>query len=281
MAKAKEIVTKIWCAGMANGAYIVTPAMAKEWLTHNRKNYRVYKPSWAKKIANDILSGNWHYNGESICFCGKTGELQDGQHRLNAIVIANVPVKVNVCFDADETSNYNWGNKRTVKTALPEASALDIATGRIVVNGGITNMSEYGEGFIKQYVETHLEELKKATSIVATSGKVGKKAACAAVVYCYVRNGELSEQEMRSFFKVMNSGNIVGADRNASSALVVRKQFEEMDGGGYVNQKRQFETIVKAMNDYHTGTCRCRRYTDDTTYAEKLVKSIQVIDNIH
>lgn len=68
----------------------VTPEIAHEWLgfnTHNRKlRHRVIT-----MYAADMRDGKWQWNGESIKF-SRSGDLLDGQHRLAAIVEADVKV---------------------------------------------------------------------------------------------------------------------------------------------------------------------------------------------
>jgi len=272
-----------WCTGMETKFYTITPEMAAEWLTHNTTNYRILDKDTVKQYADDMKAGQWKRNGETIVFGRETGVLLDGQHRLHGIVESNTAIDVLVCFDADEVSVHDVGKSRTInsifKAEHKSATPINIATGRIIVNGGICTRSR-GKLNIKNYVDEHLDDIKKAESIVATCGALGKKAPCAAVVYCFIRNKEISETEMRSFFQILNSGITAGCTKDASSALVLRKQFAETKGGSFINQKRQFETVIKAINDFHSGVCRCRKYTDDTLYAERLVKEIQIIDKV-
>jgi hypothetical protein len=70
----------------------VTPAMAKEWLKKNVSN-RALSQKTVNKYAEDIKNNRWTLNGETIQFNVK-GELKNGQHRLNGIVLANIPVQI-------------------------------------------------------------------------------------------------------------------------------------------------------------------------------------------
>ena len=63
---------------------MVTPELAAEWLTHNTHN-RGLKPIAIKRFAEDMTTGDWQWNGESIRFAAD-GTLLDGQNRLHAIV---------------------------------------------------------------------------------------------------------------------------------------------------------------------------------------------------
>ena len=70
----------------------VTPEMAAQWLeTHNTGN-RSIRLAHVTRLASDMSDGNWvASNGESIKF-DIDGRLVDGQHRLSACVLANIPI---------------------------------------------------------------------------------------------------------------------------------------------------------------------------------------------
>lgn len=66
----------------------ITPAMAAEWLEYNTGNFRPVTSQRVACYASDIRKGQWDLNGETIVF-GISGELQNGQHRLAAVVAAD------------------------------------------------------------------------------------------------------------------------------------------------------------------------------------------------
>lgn len=70
----------------------VTPEIAARWLlsnTHNRNLRRAVVLAYAA----DMAAGAWNWNGESIKFA-EDGTLLDGQHRLAAIVEADLTVRM-------------------------------------------------------------------------------------------------------------------------------------------------------------------------------------------
>ena len=69
---------------------VVTPAMAREFLSHNTLNRNLSQRN-VNKYSADMKSGNWQITGETIVFY-EDGSLKDGQHRLAAICKANVAV---------------------------------------------------------------------------------------------------------------------------------------------------------------------------------------------
>jgi hypothetical protein len=68
----------------------VTPAMAEKWLAHNSHN-RSVTMSRVDQYAADMRKGEWQINGEAIKISA-TGQILDGQHRVMAILEADVPV---------------------------------------------------------------------------------------------------------------------------------------------------------------------------------------------
>lgn len=69
----------------------ITPAMAQSWLKRNSGN-RPLKQSHVLRLAKAIGAGGWKLTGDPIRF-SETGKLIDGQHRLQAIVLADQPAQ--------------------------------------------------------------------------------------------------------------------------------------------------------------------------------------------
>lgn len=70
----------------------VTPALAKEWLTRNKRN-RPASTVTIEKYRRDMADGNWQFTGDGIRF-DADHNLIDGQHRLNAV--ATMPTKFSI-----------------------------------------------------------------------------------------------------------------------------------------------------------------------------------------
>lgn len=76
---------------------LVTPAIAREMLTHNpKKQNRNLKERSVRGFAADMITGNWSPSHQGIAF-DINGNLIDGQNRLSAIVRSGVPVPFLVC----------------------------------------------------------------------------------------------------------------------------------------------------------------------------------------
>lgn len=70
---------------------LLTPELATTLLEHNKLN-RPLSDKHVRRIADQIVSGHWRYNGDTIKIAS-TGDVLDGQHRLWAVIEAKVPVE--------------------------------------------------------------------------------------------------------------------------------------------------------------------------------------------
>lgn len=70
----------------------VTPARATELLRFNNNN-RSVSETHVTKLKRDMLSGRWAFNGETIII-SDTGEINDGQHRLQAVIESGMTVQM-------------------------------------------------------------------------------------------------------------------------------------------------------------------------------------------
>lgn len=93
---------------MSGNARIVriTPELARTWLKLNVKNRRV-RVRHVDSLVSEIVRGNWEVNGETIKF-SDTGNLLDGQHRLEATVKSGKAIDTWVV----------WGVKESAQTTM-------------------------------------------------------------------------------------------------------------------------------------------------------------------
>ena len=102
----------------------ITPDLADYILQKNMNNRSISNPS-VKKMAGDIKNGDWQENGQSIII-DTEGNLNDGQHRLNAVMLAGKSIKTLVCFgvDRDTRLTVDVGKKRSVSDYLTMNSGI-------------------------------------------------------------------------------------------------------------------------------------------------------------
>ena len=81
---------------------LITPSRAKELLEANINNRRV-KNEVVNRYAQDILAGRWKEDTGEVIKISKSGIVLDGQHRLYAIVKANIHVFLHIGYGIDDS----------------------------------------------------------------------------------------------------------------------------------------------------------------------------------
>lgn len=81
---------------------VVTPEMASQYLGTMAGNRSLRKRA-VNRYAREMIAGKWQVNGEAIKF-GRSGRLIDGQHRLQAVIEAGMPVPMCVTRGLDDSA---------------------------------------------------------------------------------------------------------------------------------------------------------------------------------
>lgn len=100
----------------------VTPTIASSWLSKNDKNRRVAQHH-VRKLAGEITAGRWSLNGQSISF-DENGRLLDGQHRLNAIILAGIPVQTMVVTGVTDPEAFKTYDGHVLKRGASQVAAM-------------------------------------------------------------------------------------------------------------------------------------------------------------
>lgn len=108
----------------------VTPAMAKEWLTRNKRNRNISR-AVVNAYKRDMSTNAWHFTGDLIRF-DTHDRLIDGQHRLTALseLPANtfIPFLVGTGFPPETQRYLDQGRKRSAGQQLGMAGFKDANT---------------------------------------------------------------------------------------------------------------------------------------------------------
>lgn len=65
----------------------IGPERAKQLLATYHVDYRKYRPPYSQGLSRDMVNGRWNFDGSPIKI-DVAGNLFDGQHRLNAIILS-------------------------------------------------------------------------------------------------------------------------------------------------------------------------------------------------
>jgi hypothetical protein len=105
----------------------ITPEIAMEFLLRNTVN-RKKRGWWVTALAAMIKRGEWVVSHQGIAF-DKSGKLLDGQHRLEAIFDAGIPVQMAVSFDVDEEAYKVLDNG--IKRTLSDLTGIHVRTAEV------------------------------------------------------------------------------------------------------------------------------------------------------
>lgn len=105
----------------------VTPALAESFLLANTDN-RKKRGWWVGGLANMIKRGEWIPTHQGIAF-SKSGKLIDGQHRLEAVVEANIPVEMLVVTDVRDDAYKVLDNG--VKRTMSDLTGINVKTAEV------------------------------------------------------------------------------------------------------------------------------------------------------
>lgn len=142
----------------------VTPAMAQEWLSKQIRN-RKWRRDVVNRYKTEMLAGRWKENGQPIVFEGNN-YLVDGQHRLRAIIEANIPVKLLVVYGVktDAAMTIDTGLSRTLgdvfmMRGVRNAKLLSRTSKLLLVwETGIKELKEK-RMFTKELMNVHPEQI--------------------------------------------------------------------------------------------------------------------------
>lgn len=96
-------------------AVLVTPELAAEWLKKNTINQRDYKSRIANSYANLMIRGEFSQSSPIPISFDENGNLFDGQHRLNAVIISGKSIWMMIAENVP-SENFKYvdkGSKRS------------------------------------------------------------------------------------------------------------------------------------------------------------------------
>lgn len=247
---------------------LITPEKAREILEHNTNN-RAVKKHHVEELARAMAMGGWDKYAVNQIVIGADGTLQDGQHRLLAIVKSGCPQVFSVVRGADPRAFvYDIQSKRTdsdvmrikgddARIANIKAVAVVKYMLRRVIGIEDTNVNEISE-FANNYKDSIVAALE--ISNAGSTHPVGRKAPVQAGIFCAIECG-IDKNELRCMLATVNSGFM---ERGAfeTPAILLRKSLEEFTGRSATKIRREeFVITQKAIHDYICHVGRRRRYS--------------------
>ena len=264
---------------LKNDVVSVTPATAREWLKLNMDNNRHLRPAVVRRYATDMRNGNWELTGVPIVF-NKSGKLVDGQHRLNAVIRADVAVDMAVVRNvADSVKIYDRGIGRTTQDIF-RIAGLDISSAEAALINGVfcydfhINGGEVSDDMRIEYFEEKRGEIHDAINITRKGKQIrnnltNNKASYLACYHAY-RCG-VDGETLSSFFTSANTG---FAQEHQYAAIVFRNYLISKEA---VNMDIPQTVCIaeQAIRDFSAGKPRRALYRSGEglyVYKERFIK---------
>lgn len=260
-------VTRTLDPTVANGildvaAVVVTPTMAAEWLESTNVHNRKMSARVVSAYASDMREGEWIDNAETIKF-SRTGALLDGQHRLAAVVEADVPVQFLVARGLDPAAQdtVDNGRKRTfadVLTLRGEKDAVQLAAivrAVTLADGTASYVTDKRGSPTNAQLTRTLDAYPELRDIATKARHVSKNAEIPASVagFAYWAFSRLDAEDAAYFFAriASDTGHAEGEPayefRRAAAALARGNARSRVDN------RYLMAILVKAWNAYRDG----------------------------
>jgi len=234
----------------------VTPGLANVILGSNPGNRNI-RPAKLWQFLVDMRTGNWVFNGEPVIIA-KSGELNDGQHRLSAIIEANTPVPLLFVFGIDREARLtvDQGAARSAADYLSmegvENATAIASIARLVIayeRSGYKSLSDSNKvtnAEVRARAERD-EKLHASAHFTAQHAKMTKNFAAPAVVgFChYVLSGEHKADAQEYMTQICTGEGL----RKSDPAFVVRDRLLNLGR----NRELKVEVILRGWNAYRSG----------------------------
>lgn len=226
----------------------ISPNAATNYLNANRSN-RKLRDGVVERYADDMKNGRWTECPEPISFY-TDGDLADGQHRLWAIVEANIPITFPVArgLSREAGLNINTGLNRSlvdnarISGADKQVSNELIAVARAFEEGAKTNRAMSNSARL-ELVERHRDPCMWAISHGPRDKMLRNALTITALARAYA-NG-IKPEKLARFAEVLSTGFMSGD--NETAAIAMRNYLIER-GSASSTTTLWRDTFLKAQN---------------------------------
>lgn len=230
--------------GLKTELTLVTPALAVEWLEKNKEN-RAIRHRQVEFLSNAIKRGEWKVTHQGIAF-GQDGSLYDGQHRLWAVVEANVPVHMMVTWglpasaraDIDTQTRRTVGDNLKIIHGIVDGKAKVEALNMIRLLVSKDN-SPATHDQVVQMLEDYREGLNFMTAIHKRKDKLFSAPVRGAIVFAH----RTAPEKVEEFVRQYTTGEMLAGD---SGIFLLRSLMLGSSNRGNTSADRRVLT-VKAL----------------------------------
>lgn len=127
----------------------LTPEFAERLLEYNKSN-RPIRDGHVQRIAAQITSGKWRFNGDTIKISSNQNVL-DGQHRLWAVLLSKRAVESIIVWGIPDEAFSTMDTIRSLRSGADVLSRVGVKTGRQHIATAIKWMLRWQRGTVADY----------------------------------------------------------------------------------------------------------------------------------
>jgi hypothetical protein len=254
----------------------ITPEVAKRMLELNDGN-RPLNERLLAEISADIEAGRWALNGETIII-SKEGLLNDGQHRLEAVIRTQTTIQSAVMFGVEREARMtvDMGRQRTAGNFLAMTGATHsnhaAAIAKLLIlfekgkyspsNGAAKDkLGTPTKQEIRRYYQIHRKRIIAAIDALAHE-KFTRTVGLTPLAAAYVILTKLNLEEAAVFFaRVLDGTSLKPHD----SILWLRARFVA-EQKKRLNPHEKLELILRHWNRWRSGSKVSRHITREGVY---------------
>lgn len=256
-------------AALSATVEVITPRKAQEWLGANVHNRSLRNQTVVAKYANDMNKGAWRFTGEAIKF-STSGALLDGQHRLHALIRANVTLPMLVIRNLEDDSQevMDSGAKRSPADALglrgEKSTALLASAASAIISGCSATRKNVSTSDILDVIDAD-ESIRWIVSEVLPTLKLSMISGTVSF-YAYWRLNQIDPNRTALFFSALASlANLpsgspilalhkklssIGAERSGKASSAYRQEaIAAIFSAWNAWQRNESRTIIKTMRN--------------------------------
>lgn len=244
-------------SGVFSEIVTLNPGLAAELLRRNPDN-RGIKPAKVVQYANDIRNDRWIFNGEPIIIAS-TGEINDGQHRANAVVEANLSIPAIFIFGLPRETrlSVDQGAARTAGDFLGMDGVPNATVQASIARLVLAYEQSGGTSFSSASYVTNQDVMARVRSdnqigasahFAASNAKSTRKFAAPAVIgFCHYVFSDLDAGQANEYLGQVCRGEGLKAKDPAYTA---RERLISLEGK---SRDKRAHIIIRGWNAYRQG----------------------------
>ncbi len=196
----------------------ITPEIAKRWLGQNTEGNRNISKRTVEAYARDMKAGEWAVTHQGIAF-NQVGELVDGQHRLHAVILADVAIEsmVTTGLRIEYNSPLDQGYNRSLGQITGKGTRwVSVVRGLHTMEEGLADSSFRSTVSLIEDCATRHEEAITACLTACKSARSCPTGLVAALAFAYPVNPD----KILSLGRQIDSGELLV---KGDPALTLRK----------------------------------------------------------